>query len=219
MPSGKRNKPRQNKTRAAQKARYLALSQLLTRTGFVFIAASFTLVIATLWPVMFEEVSYTARHIVPNVKETKPMVPIDTDFGIVIPKIEANAKVVPNVDPVDSRVYQVALTQGVAHAKGTATPGSNGNIFLFSHSSVNFYEAARYNSVFYLLTKLEKGDEIDLYYYGTKYVYRVSDKRTVFPTAVEYLHGSAGQETVTLMTCWPPGTTYKRLLVIAERIP
>ncbi len=148
------------------------------------------------------------------------MVPRDTEFGIVIPKIRANARIVANVNPYDAREYQAALTRGVAHAKGTALPGDAGNMFLFSHSSVDFYNAARYNSIFYLLEKLEKNDEIFIFYKGAKYKYKVTDKKTVDAKAVSYLSPirQPADERLTLMTCWPPGTTWKRLLIIADAV-
>lgn len=136
-----------------------------------------------------------------------------------IPTIRASARIVKDVDPYSSEVYQKALTQGVAHALGTGTPGGNRNIFLFSHSSVNFYEASRYNSVFYLLHRLEPGDPIEIYYRGEKYVYLVSDKKIVEAEAVSYLTNPLPSETLTLMTCWPPGTTLKRLVIQASPLP
>jgi len=143
------------------------------------------------------------------------IVPVDEDFGIVIPKISANAKVIPEVDPQDSAVYQRALTKGVAHAKGTSLPGESGNIFIFAHSTADFFEANRYNAVFYLLSKMEKGDEIHLFYKNQQYRYKVSDKKTVSSDEAKYLDKNAGDQ-LTLMTCWPPGTTMKRLIVIAK---
>lgn len=144
------------------------------------------------------------------------IVPIDTNFGIVIPKIEANARVIPFVDPNNERAYQVALTKGVAHAKGSSLPGQAGNVFIFAHSAGNFYDANRYNAIFYLLTKMEKGDKVDLFYKEKKYVYTVTDKKLVSANDVSYIYGNQSQKTLTLMTCWPPGTTWKRLLVIGH---
>ena len=54
------------------------------------------------------------------------------------------------------------MSEGVAQAKGTAVPGEEGNVFIFSHSGSDFYQADRFNAVFYLLDKLGKGDQIDL---------------------------------------------------------
>lgn len=150
--------------------------------------------------------------------EESALLPVDEDFGIVIPKITANAKVLPDVNWKDSAVYQRALTQGVAHAAGTALPGEEGNVFIFAHSGVDFYEANRYNAVFYLIGKLEAGDTIYLFYKGKRLEYKVVENKIVAAEAVEYLTGDAQKKTLTLMTCWPAGTTYKRLVVVAEEV-
>ena len=146
------------------------------------------------------------------------IVPVDEDFGIIIPKIGANARVIPDVDWRDADVYQKALADGVAQAAGTARPGELGNVFLFSHSGVDFLEANRYNALFYLIDKLVTDDEITLLYRGEKFVYRVVEKKMVAPDSLEYLGGDNTTKTLTLMTCWPAGTTLKRLLVVAEQV-
>ena len=168
---------------------------------------------ATFWPIFVNEAKYAALQVKPVAAEIEP---VDKDFGIVIPKIGANSKVIANVDPYNSKVYQRALTQGVAHAAGTILPGEIGNSFLFSHSSVNFYEASRYNSVFYLLNKLEEGDLIYIYVKGEKLEFTVIDKGLYNPSAVNFLKSTGQGSTLTLMTCWPPGTTFKRLIITAR---
>lgn len=173
----------------------------------------------TFYPLIRDEFYYFLRsHQKPSLQaqNVKELTPIDSTFGIIIPKLGANARIIPNVDPYDSRVYQKALTRGVAHAKGSAYPGSLGNVFLFAHSSENFYEAMQYNSIFYLINKLEKGDDIYLYHDGRKYTYIVESKKIVGADAIDYLTHPQGTKTVTLMTCWPPGTSFKRLLIIAK---
>lgn len=203
-------------------------SSALVAAGLLLIFISLVIFIFSFYPVIFAEVKYRIYKIrggavVVSGGEVPPsgqnvIRPVDEDFGIVIPKIGANAKIIEGVDPYDSKVYQRALTRGVAHAKGTVLPGNIGNIFLFSHSSVNFYEANRYNSVFYLINKLEKDDEIYLFYNKQKYKYKVVEKKTVGASDVSYLEGSGSDKTLTLMTCTPPGTTLKRLLVIAKQV-
>ncbi len=152
-----------------------------------------------------------------NFKQTEILVPQDPQFSIVIPKIAANAKILPNVDVSDEKTYLEALKKGVAHAQGTAFPGEGGHIFLFAHSTDYFWNVGTYNAVFYLLYKLEKGDEVNLFYKGQRYVYKVIDKTIVDPSQVEYLTRKSNREFLTLQTCWPPGTTFKRLLVFAVR--
>ncbi len=146
------------------------------------------------------------------------LVPIDTDFSVVIPKIAANSLVLPNVSVTEKDTYLQALQTGVAHAEGTAFPGEGGHIFMFAHSTDYIWNVGTYNAVFYLLYKLEVGDEINVFYKGQRYVYKVTGKEVVDPTEVEYLTRKTDREFLTLQTCWPPGTTLKRQLVFAERV-
>lgn len=146
------------------------------------------------------------------------LVPADTNFSIVIPEIGANSRITDNVDPANEEEYLKALKQGVAHAKGTAFPGEGGHIFLFAHSTDYIWNVGTYNAVFYLLYKLQKGKEVDLFYKGQRYVYNVVDTKIVDPSQVEYLARKTNKEFLTLQTCWPPGTALKRLLILATRV-
>lgn len=194
------------------------------KIGVVFFFIGLYVLILTFYPVILLEMQYLfEKPTKANVNLTKTskdtLIPLYPSFGIVIPKIRANARVMPEVDPENERAYQVALTKGVAHAKGTALPGEKGNVFIFAHSAGNFYDANRYNAIFYLLSKIEKDDDIYLFYKKDKYQYKVREKKIVDASAVQYLKGTESKSTVTLMTCWPPGTTFKRLLVVAEPVP
>lgn len=223
MPSGKSNKPKRRKPRTgkrvSEKPSVLRLANTLMLVGLWGIAIALLITGVTLWPAIQLELGYTAKKITAPKSLDIPQEPIDKEFGITVPKINANAKIIPNVDPFNSVEYQKALTKGVAHAKGSAFPGDGRNIFLFSHSSVNLVDALRYNSVFYLLSKLTKGDSIYVYYRSMRYTYTVADVRKVPADAINYLFRVPETETVTLMTCWPPGTSAQRLIVIAERQP
>ena len=189
------------------------LPQILIGLGVFLIVSSLVLFFLIFVPVVKVEIDYLLNKPKTRIEEIKP---VDKNFGIVIPKIGANAKIIKNVNPYNSFDYQLALTKGVAQAKGSAFPGENGNIFLFSHSSANLLETARYNSVFYLLSKLKKSDEIFIFYQNVKYKYKVSEIKIVDAKDVFYLNPKSEVGTLTLMTCWPSGTTLKRLLVIAR---
>lgn len=207
-----------------------SLSAVLERTGIALVAVSVLVLFLTFLPLIKEEVRYqflplqdapvvsVAEQLALGLSDEEVERPVDEAFGIVIPKIGANASVIPDVDWQNERVYQQALTKGVAQAQGTAKPGMPGNVFLFSHSGVDFFQASRYNAVFYLIDKLQSEDEIILFYQKEKFLYRVTEKKIVNQDEVEYLTGDDRQETLTLMTCYPAGTTLKRLLVRAERV-
>ncbi len=145
------------------------------------------------------------------------LIPQDPNFSIIIPKVGADSRILANVDASNESEYLAALRDGVAHTRGTGFPGENSHIFLFAHSTDYFWNVGSYNAVFYLLYKLEKGDEIDLFYQGQRYLYHVIGKQIVDPSQVEYLTRKSNKEFLTLQTCWPPGTTLQRLLVFATR--
>ncbi|EKE14156.1 MAG: sortase family protein [uncultured bacterium] len=153
-----------------------------------------------------------------NIKQVEILTPVDPNFSIVIPKIGANAKVQANIDASDEKIYLDALNRGVAHTQGTAFPGEGGHIFLFAHSTDYFWNVSSYNAIFYLLYKLEKNDEVNIFYQGQRYVYRVIGQEIVDPSQVQYLTRKTNREFLTLQTCWPPGTTLRRLLIFAVRV-
>ncbi len=145
------------------------------------------------------------------------LIPSDTLFSILIPKIGANAKIIPNVDPTDENIFLPALQLGVAHAMGTFFPGQKGNIYLFAHSTDNFWNVGRYNAIFYLLKDLKKGDEVVVFSQNIRHNYKVKNSIIVGPEEVSYLtNANTGEELLVLQTCWPPGTTWQRLIVFAE---
>lgn len=205
-----------------KKLTFFNFERKLPLIGFIFLFLGSLILLLTFYPVLKEELRYQTKKIKNRLKIEKfipeEIKPVDENFSLVIPKIFVNSRVIANVDPFDSKIYQKALIQGVAHAKGSALPDVVGNTFIFSHSSSDWYTANRYNSVFYLLNKLKKGDEIYLYYQKQKYRYRIIKKLIVSPESVEYLKGNQNKKTLTLMTCWPPGSDLKRLLIIADLI-
>ena len=154
----------------------------------------------------------------PDGKTVQILIPEDPNFSVVIPKIGANAKIIAGVDTSNESEYSDALKKGVAQALGTAFPGEGGHIFLFAHSTDYWWNVSTYNAVFYLLGKLAKGDDINIFYKGERFVYRVIDTKIVNPSEVEYITRKTNTEFLTLQTCWPLGTTFKRLLVFATRV-
>ena len=180
----------------------------------LFLVISFMILFLTYKPVAEQEIKYYLSRFNRKQNEIKPR---DLDFGIVIPRINVNASIIKNVDPYLTNEYQQALVNGVAHTKKTGLPGEGRNIFIFAHSSGNFYQANHYNSVFYLLHKLVPGDSILLFFNQTEFSYKVRNIAYVEETEMSYLQNENYTETLTLMTCWPPGTTLKRLIVTADK--
>jgi LPXTG-site transpeptidase (sortase) family protein len=139
-------------------------------------------------------------------------------YGIVIPTLYIQEMVIPQVNAADKLVYMPALKQGIAHAAGTALAGEPGLGYYFAHSSGLDAPLHGGRAVFYLLGKLEAGDEVILYRAGERYEYRVSEKKVVEATDLTFLNDAGDDERIVLQTCWPVGTSSKRLLVMAERV-
>lgn len=153
---------------------------------------------------------------VPNITPIEDLFP-DKEFSIIIPKIDARSRVIADVDPFDQVAYTVALNNGIAHAKGTAYPDQIGNTFLFAHSALNFYDLVKQNVNFFLLTELVKGDEIYIMYKGEMSKYIVEKNIKVDPEEIGYLTTGSDHGKLTLMTCWPAGTDFKRVIVEATK--
>jgi sortase A len=137
--------------------------------------------------------------------------------GIVIPSLFLDEPIVFNVDPNDTPAYTAALKKGIAHASSTRLPDSGGIGYYFAHSSSPAM-VRQYNAVFYLLGKLNGGERIIVWHEGKPHHYKVIEKLVTIPEDVSFLEQQKyTNETIVLQTCWPPGTTERRLLVFAER--
>lgn len=142
----------------------------------------------------------------------------DTNFSVYIPKINARSSIIANVDPGNPDTYINALRQGVAHAYGSAVPGESKGSYLFAHSTNGPWNVSQYNAVFYLLRELDPTDtdEIYVFYQGRAHKYKVAEKHITDANDVSWLtNSSQGPERLILQTCWPPGTIWKRLIVVA----
>ncbi|MDQ3098708.1 MAG: sortase [bacterium] len=142
--------------------------------------------------------------------------PVNQDFGIVIDKIHANSAIISDVDPFNANEYDAALKRGVAHAKETRYPGETGNVYLFAHNTLNAWDIRNYNAVFYLLHNLDAGDRISTFYKKERFDYIVFDKQIHSAKNLAPLETQYSEPVLSLQTCWPPGTTWQRLIVRAK---
>lgn len=145
----------------------------------------------------------------------KPETYKSSNLSIAIPKINAYAPLIDNVDPWNESEYREALKKGVAIAKGFAKPGQEGITYMFAHSSDSPWRISSYNTVFFRLGELKKDDLIDINYNGKSYQYQVSHSIEVWPNEVETLTKRTGNQLI-LQTCTPVGTSLKRLLIFAN---
>lgn len=143
---------------------------------------------------------------------------VQSHFSLVVPSIEAAANVVANVPAGDESAYMEALSKGVAHAQGTYFPGQGKTIYLFAHSTDSPLNLSRFNAVFYSLRHVVMGDDVYMFFADKKYHYVVDSTEIVAADDVSWLTKDFGKEKLVLQTCYPPGTTWKRLIVTADLV-
>ncbi len=144
----------------------------------------------------------------------KTMVNENNDFKIMIPKIELESDIIPNVDTTSEEIYKQKLLAGVAHANGSYFPGQDGMVFLFAHSTDSIARILEYNAKFMFVYQLDIGDEVQINYKGKLYRYAITDKKIINPQEVELVR-QANSDLV-LSTCWPLGTNWQRLILFAD---
>ena len=143
---------------------------------------------------------------------------------IIIPKIGKN---IPLIDIEETKVewkdqldniFMKELEQGIVRYPGSAIPWEKWNSFIFGHSSNFPWIAGDYNDVFSRLGQVEVWDIVYSYYGQKKYKYQIKEKKVISPTDVSILKRDKNKSELTLMTCWPIGTTLNRLILVWEII-
>jgi LPXTG-site transpeptidase (sortase) family protein len=143
----------------------------------------------------------------------------DQASKVIIPKINVEIPTDYTLTSLEEDVVQAGLENGVVHYPVTSLPGEKGNTAFFGHSSNNIFNPGKYKFAFVLLSKLENGDMFYLTRDGKVYAYKVFKKQIVSPSDTWILNPVEGRAaTATLITCDPPGTTLKRLVVWGEQI-
>jgi sortase A len=123
---------------------------------------------------------------------------------IEIPRLEISAIVKEGVD-------ERTLGLAVGHIPNTALPGQAGNVGVAAHR----------DTLFRNLKDVRRDDRITLTTLQGEYVYRVISFQIVKPADVSVLDPSPGENTLTLVTCYPfyfVGPAPKRFIVHAKQI-
>ncbi|MDD5145868.1 MAG: sortase [Candidatus Pacebacteria bacterium] len=137
----------------------------------------------------------------------------DKENSIEIPKIETS---VPLVFPVGSSTKDIsqALNVGTVHFPNSALPGESGQTIILGHSAPANWPKIKYDWVFSKLNDLEAGDEIFVYFQYKKIKYAVFKK--IFLEKGEDVPVLTNSEnTLVLISCWPPGKDIRRIAVEA----
>lgn len=136
---------------------------------------------------------------------------------LAIPKLKIT---VPVIWTTDAKNFDRDLARGVVHYPGTALPGEAGTSYISGHSSNYAWVKGSYNNIFAHIDQLKTGDAF------TVTVTLKSGSKTTLSYTVEHSQefqpGDQAQflntadSVVALSTCWPVGTTARRLVVFGK---
>ncbi|HUD20908.1 MAG TPA: sortase [Candidatus Saccharimonadales bacterium] len=146
------------------------------------------------------------------ITQATPAAPLPVyDPTVTISKIGITAPIIFGVAAAD---IESQLKNGVVYYQDTALPGEIGNTVLVGHSSDYPWDTGAYKNIFALLDKLTAGDQIQVSYEHQILTYSVTENKIVKPNEVSVLK-KTDQPTLTLVTCYPVGTSRNRLIIRA----
>jgi len=141
----------------------------------------------------------------PNTKNA----PKVTQYSLAIPKLGISSAIVSTTD------YD--LDHHLVNYGGTAIPPDTGNAIVFGHSTLpQLFDVTNYKTIFANAYKLGVGDEIIATVDHVSYRYVIKTILVVNPTDTSIFSQNFDTPYLTLVTCTPPGTTWRRLILRAE---
>ena len=134
-----------------------------------------------------------------------------------IPALKINVPIIWTKDPKN---FETDLKSGVVHYPGTALPGQIGTTYISGHSSNYAWAAGNFNKVFSKLGDLPDNTSFKVTVVqkngkDARLHYVVTHRQEYTPTDQEQFRNT-GKSVVALSTCWPVGSTAKRLVVFGE---
>lgn len=132
------------------------------------------------------------------------------------PKISSYWLSIPKLGIIQATVSTVSddLFKNLVHYGGSALPGEVGNAVIFGHSTLpQLFNPQNYKTIFSTLHTLKVGDEFATAVDGVTYSYKISQIKVIDPADISVLSQDADGSYVTIITCTPPGTYWKRLVI------
>jgi|WetSurMetagenome_2_1015567.scaffolds.fasta_scaffold293823_2 sortase A len=130
-------------------------------------------------------------------------------YAISIPKINIKGAVVSTID--------TDLEKHLVNYQGTGIPGKDGNAVIFGHSTLpQLFNPKDYKTIFANVYKLKNDDLIYATVNDVIYTYKIFKTIVVDADDSSALVQDYDNSYLTLVTCTPPGTIWKRLIIKAR---
>jgi len=134
--------------------------------------------------------------------------------SIEIPKINVQAPIV-FTQTTDLEQLTGDLDRGVVYYPGSVWPGQSGQTVILGHSAPPNWPRIKYDWVFSETQSLLPGDIIVVHFNQKQYTYTVRETEIV-NIGQEIKPSISDKNTLTIVSCWPPGKNYQRIAVHAD---
>ncbi len=130
-------------------------------------------------------------------------------YYLSIPKIHVENAVVSTTD--------TDLGSHLVNFPGTAVPPSKGTADVFGHSTLpSLFDPHNYKTILAMAHTLIVGDKILVTVNNIQYSYIIYNISIVDADDTSYLAQETDNSYLTIITCTPPGTTWKRLIISSK---
>ena len=130
-------------------------------------------------------------------------------YGLSIPKL--------NIENATVSTTDTDIAQHLVHFPKTALPPNKGTAVIFGHSTLpQLYNPKDYKTIFANIHSLTKNDMLYVTVNNTQYAYKIFSITIVDAEETSYLTQDNDDSNLTIVTCTPPGTTWKRLILKAR---
>lgn len=132
------------------------------------------------------------------------------------PKVSSYTVSIPKIG-IDNAVISTVnrdLTNNLVEINTGTTPPQKGNSVVFGHSTLpQLFNPKDYKTIFANAYKLAQGDQILVNVSGKTYTYKIVNIIVVEPEDTSVLAQDFSGSYLTFITCTPPGTVWKRLVI------
>jgi len=135
------------------------------------------------------------------------------------PRVSSYTISIPKLNIKDAEVSTVdnLLDNHLVNYQGTGIPPDKGNAVIYGHSTLpQLFNQKDYKTIFATLHTIKVGDEIFVDSDNMIYKYAIFEISIVSPDDTSIFTQHYDESYITLVTCTPPGTTWKRLIVKAR---
>lgn len=149
-----------------------------------------------------------ANNWFPSYTRSGNQAPVAT-YTIAIPRLKITHAEVSTTD--------TDLAHHLVNLEGTSLPPHIGNTVIFGHSTLpQLYNPLDYKTIFAYAHTLQVGDTISVDIQNIQYTYKIFSITVVDPDDTSVLQQDQDDSYLTIITCTPPGTIWKRLVIKAR---